>query len=174
MLENVDTLREPRMSRDEQDPMRLNQIFNESFSKIVKPEGSDPGPPGGGYAMYKDPVTTSVYPGGFDTGLGAPAPIYSTPPEYFSFPSAGSVPVTDANSWYGAPSGSADYGAVPGTAGVDPSFAAATKTEPTYTGLTAYTDRNSTLFPPDPQHPPPPAPGSPAASGARRRPGRDE
>ena len=153
MLENVDTLRDPRMSRDEQDPMRLNQIFNESFSKIVKPEGSDPGPPGGGYTMYKDPVTTSVYPGGFDTGLGGPAPIYSTPPEYYSFTSASSVAAPDAaNPWYGAPSGSADYGAVPGPAGVDPSFVAATKTEPTYTGLTAYTDWNSALFPPDPMY----------------------
>ena len=108
------------MSRDEQDPMRLNQIFNESFSKIVKPEGSDPGPPGGGYAMYKDPATTSVYPCRFDTGLGDPAPS-----EYFSFPSAKSVTVTDAT-W--ASSGSADYGAVPGMARVGLSFAGATGT----------------------------------------------
>jgi len=112
--------------------------------------------------MYKDPVTTSVYPGGFDTGLGGPAPIYSTPPEYYSFTSASSVAAPDAaNPWYGAPSGSADYGAVPGPAGVDPSFVAATKTEPTYTGLTAYTDWNSALFPPDPMYGAPgPGPGA--------------
>ena len=152
------------MSREDQDPMRLNQIFNESFSKIVKPEGSEAGP-GGGYNMYKDPVTTSVYPGPVyepASGLG-PAPIYSTPPEYFSFTTSASGAATDANPWYGAAPGASDYGVtpgpVPGAAGVDPSFAAATKTEPTYTGLTAY-DWNSALFPPDPMYGAGPGPGA--------------
>lgn len=162
MLENVDTLKVPRMSREEQDPMRLNQIFNESFSKIVKPEGSEGGP-GGGYNMYKDPVTTSVYPGPvYDgaSGLGpGPAPIYTNTPEYFSFTTSASGAGPDANNpWYGAAPGASDYGVtpgpVPGPAGVDPSFVSATKTEPTYTGLTAY-DWNSALFPPDPMYPGP-------------------
>ena len=128
------------MSREDQDPMRLNQIFNESFSKIVKPEGGE------GY-MYKEPVTTSVYPG-YETGLAAPpAPVYSAPPEYFSFTSTSASGAPDArgDAWYSAPS--TDYGVpgpVPGP-GVDQSFTAA-KPEPTYTGLTSY-DWNSALFP---------------------------
>ena len=151
------------MSREEQDPMRLNQIFNESFSKIVKPEGSEGGP-GGGYNMYKDPVTTSVYPGPvYEPGLGpGPAPIY-TNPEYFSFTTSASGAAPDANPWYGAAPGASDYGVnpgpVPGPAGVDPGFVSATKTEPTYTGLTAY-DWNSALFPPDPMYGAGPGPGA--------------
>ena len=121
--------------------MRLNQIFNESFSKIVKPESQD------GF-VYKDPVT-SVY-GGAGVGPGpvyepAPPPVYSAP-EYFSFTTqqtGGGGHEAVRGDWYGPGAAAApDYGAE--TAGASSFPGGGAKAEPaTYTGLTSSYDWNA-------------------------------
>jgi len=141
------------MSREDQDPMRLNQIFNESFKKIetlVKPENQD-----GGY-VYTSPVTSSVYggpsPGGvYEPSLSATAapPAYSAP-EYFSFTTSTTAPaVADSRGdWYGTPT-AGEYG-VPSA---EAAFSSTGKPEPTYTGLTSAYDWNTgNLFPADPMY----------------------
>lgn len=128
------------MSREDQDPMRLNpeiNLFNETYAKVVKPENQE------GF-MYKDPVT-SVYggqpgPGVYDAGPAPPSG-YSAP-EYFSFTTT--APTDSRGDWYGGnhnPAG--DY---------DPTFSSSAKPEPTYTGLSSYDWNTSALFPPDPMY----------------------
>jgi len=116
------------MSREDQDPMRLFQKFNESFNKIAKSENQE----------HFDPVTTTVYgnPYEINGATNLSAPIYS-PAEspYFSFsPSAPlppqPIPAEPRQDWYSPPQ---DFNVVP-----DPSAFVATKPEPTYTGLTSY------------------------------------
>lgn len=132
------------MSREDQDPMRLFQKFNESFNKIAKPENQE-------LFEFKDPViTTSVYGSPYEIN-GAPnlsAPIYSpaeTP--YLSFPTSGplhpqSIPSEHRQDWY---SSSQDFNLGQN----DPSAFVATKPEPTYTGLTSY-EWQQPIFSPDP------------------------
>ena len=118
--------------------MRLNQIFNENFNKIVKPETGESYSPG----VYKDPVTSSNYGASYDLtgGPGAPAALavpaasYSaTEPTYFFSSSSGLAGSEVRQAWYPPPH--QDYG-VPGVpgAGHDPSLSV-TKHEPSYTGL---------------------------------------
>ena len=136
------------MSREDQDPMRLNQIFNENFNKIVKPESGESYSPG----VYKDPVTTSNYAASYDltggpggpSALAVPAPAYSaTEPTYFFSSSSGLAGSEVRQDWYPPPH--QDYG-VPGVpgAGHDPSLSV-TKHEPSYTGLTSF-DWQQPLF----------------------------
>ena len=136
------------MSREDQDPMRLNQIFNENFNKIVKPESGE----NYSHGVYKDPVTSSNYGTSYDLtgGPGAPAALavpaaaYSAPePTYFFSGSSGLAGSEVRQDWYPPPH--QDYG-VPGVAGgpQDPAFTA-TKHEPSYTGLTSF-DWQQPLF----------------------------
>lgn len=130
------------MSREDQDPMRLNQIFNENFNKIVKPESGENYSPG----VYKDPVTSSNYGAGYDltggpgapTALAVPAPAYSAPePSYFFSGSSGLAGGEVRQDWQYPPPHQ-DYGQ-------DPAAFTATKHEPSYTGLTSF-DWQQPLF----------------------------
>lgn len=124
------------MSREDQDPMRLNQIFNENFNKIVKPETED------SYG-YKDPVTASSYATGFDLNggggsQGTPA-FTAAEPTYFFSPTP-SIPGTETRQeWY--PTNNQEFG-IPAQ---DPASFTATKHEPSYTGLTSF-DWQQPLF----------------------------
>ena len=124
------------MSREDQDPMRLNQIFNENFNKIVKPETED------SYG-YKDPVTASSYAPSYDLngGGGGPAtPYTAAEPTYFFSPSPSLAGSETRQEWY--PHTPQEFG-IPGP---DPSAFSATKHETTYTtGLSSF-DWQQPLF----------------------------
>eukprot|EP00092_Neocalanus_flemingeri_P011888 GFUD01012820.1.p1 GENE.GFUD01012820.1~~GFUD01012820.1.p1 ORF type:complete len:401 (+),score=71.59 GFUD01012820.1:76-1278(+) len=119
------------MSREEQDPMRLFQKFNESFNKIVKSENQE-------HYAFKDPVTTSVYGNPYDINGASnlSAHIYSASDQpYFSFSTSAPLPPhpllpEPRQDWYSPPQ---DF-----SVGPDPSAFVATKPEPTYTCLTSY------------------------------------
>eukprot|EP00092_Neocalanus_flemingeri_P054830 GFUD01064647.1.p1 GENE.GFUD01064647.1~~GFUD01064647.1.p1 ORF type:complete len:401 (+),score=73.81 GFUD01064647.1:78-1280(+) len=120
------------MSREEQDPMRLFQKFNESFNKIVKSENQE-------HFEFQDPVTTSVYGNPYDINGASnlSAHIYSASDQpYFSFSTSAPLPpqpllAEPRQNWYSPPQ---DFNVGP----PDPSAFVATKPEPTYTGLTSY------------------------------------
>lgn len=133
------------MSREDQDPMRLFQKFNESFNKIAKSENQE-------HFEFKDPVTTSVYgnPYEINGASNLSAPVYSpadTP--YFAFSTSAPlppqpIPAEPRQDWYTPPQ---DFNVVT----ADPSAFVATKPEPTYTGLTSY-DWQQPIFSPDPMY----------------------
>eukprot|EP00092_Neocalanus_flemingeri_P039902 GFUD01043459.1.p1 GENE.GFUD01043459.1~~GFUD01043459.1.p1 ORF type:complete len:406 (+),score=72.69 GFUD01043459.1:76-1293(+) len=120
------------MSREEQNPMRLFQKFNESFNKIVKSENQE-------HYEFKDPVTTSVYGNPYDINGASnlSAHIYSASDQpYFSFSTSAPLPPhpllpEPRQDWYSPPQ---DFNVGP----PDHSAFVATKPEPTYTGLTSY------------------------------------
>lgn len=131
------------MSREDQDPMRLFQKFNESFNKITKAENQE-------HFEFKDPViNTSVYgsPYEINGATNLSAPIYA-PAEasYFAFsPSAPlqpqPIPAETRQDWYSPPQ---DFNVGPN----DPSAFVVTKPEPTYTGLNPY-EWQQPIFSPD-------------------------
>eukprot|EP00090_Calanus_glacialis_P005775 TRINITY_DN1447_c0_g1_i1.p1 TRINITY_DN1447_c0_g1~~TRINITY_DN1447_c0_g1_i1.p1 ORF type:complete len:401 (-),score=71.55 TRINITY_DN1447_c0_g1_i1:665-1867(-) len=132
------------MSREEQDPMRLFQKFNESFNNIAKPENQE-------HFEFKDQViNTSVYGSPYEINVATnlSAPIYSpaeTP--YFAFSTSGplqpqSIPAEPRQDWYSPPQ---DFNVGPN----DQSAFVATKPEPTYTHLSSY-EWHQPIFSPDP------------------------
>ena len=119
--------------------MRLNQIFNENFNKIVKPETEE------SYG-YKDPVTASNYSYDLNGGAGAGPAFTTAEPTYFFSPSPSLSGGEARQDWYSHPPPPQEFGVpaqVPGQP--DPSAFTATKHEPSYTGLTSF-DWQQPLF----------------------------
>jgi len=124
------------MSREDQDPMRLFQKFNESFNKIAKPESSSEN---FDYCGKDGVSSAAVYAAPYEMGgagqLTGPA-YSSTESPYFSFSGAAALPGEPRPDWagYGGPPGPTHQFPAP-----DPqtTFGPA-KLEPTYTGLAPY------------------------------------
>lgn len=119
------------MNQLDDDPMRLCQVFNESFNKIAKPSENT-------YQEFKDPgaagVGSEFLPNNHE--LPPPGPsTFSPDSPYFPFSSGSSMPLHDALSrqdWYGQPQ---DFA---GASAAATSYQVAAKPDPGALGIPGY------------------------------------